>query len=87
VYFALGLLNSSARFFFCATLSVQRQLSCVTLFPDVQQVVNESLPIFLDSAVSPQYLRPYRESKVSCKIGGGSAAVVISTTTIGGLRD
>ena len=46
--------------------------------------MNESLPIFLDSAVG--FLGPSSHSIVSqrlIKIGGGVAAVIISTALIG----
>jgi hypothetical protein len=47
------------------------------------QVVNESLPIFLDSAVYRFSFFVLTGLKILDQIGGGVAAIAISTTMIG----
>ena len=50
--------------------------------PHPFQIVNESLPIFLDGAVSNLVLVTSHVNRRT-QIGGGIAAVAISTTAIG----
>ena len=47
------------------------------------KIVNESLPIFLDSAVSRWFSNVKSSGVHMVQIGGGVAAVIISTLLIG----
>lgn len=49
------------------------------------QIINESLPIFLDNAVSGKLeaIESMRSIDLPLQLGGGIAAIIISTAAIG----